>query len=81
MGPLITNCNNLYSVGAVPKSWLEYRIIVIPKKDKDSTKVESYGPISLLNHDAKIFTIIMAKHLNTFIGDYIHINQSGFIPS
>lgn len=73
-------CNTLMCHGDMPHSWKEARIIVLHKKDKDPTNVTSYHPISLLNHDVKIFTTIMAKRLNRFIADYVHLNQTGFIP-
>lgn len=62
--PLTGLCNNLLSGGKTPSSSAESCIIVIPKKGRDLTKVESYRPISLLNQDAKIFTSVMAKRLN-----------------
>lgn len=61
--PLTDLCNALFTGGQMPSSWADSRIIVIPKKDRDPTKVESFRPISLLNQDAKIFTSIMAKQL------------------
>lgn len=79
--PLTDLGTSLYSDGTMPNSWAKTRIIVIPKKDRDPAKVESYRPISLINHDAKIFTSIMAKRLNSFIGAYVHVDQLGFIPS
>lgn len=42
--------------------------------------VASYWPISLLNHNVKIFTTIMAKRLNRFVAEYVHLNQTSFIP-
>lgn len=49
---LTTICNNLTLEDKIPKSWTEAHIIVIPTKDKDPARVESYRPISLLNNDA-----------------------------
>lgn len=79
--PLLELGTGLYSEGTMPKSWAETRIVVIAKKDRDPTKVDSYRPISLINHDTKIFTSILAKRLNSFIAAYVHVDQSGFIPS
>lgn len=78
--PITDLCNSLMSHGLMPQSWKESRIIVLPKKDKDPVDVASYWPISLLNHDVKIFTTIMAKRLNRFVAEYVHPNQIGFIP-
>lgn len=55
-------------------------ISVIPKPDKDPTLVENYRPISLINNDLKILTKILANRINSFINQYIHKDQVGFIP-
>lgn len=47
-------------IGEIPKMWGEAHIIVIPKPGKDPSRVESYRPISLLNHNTKIFASVMA---------------------
>lgn len=55
-------------------------ISVIPKPSKDAGEVENYRPISLLNNDLKLLTKIQANRLASFINNYVHIDQVGFIP-
>lgn len=57
--PLLKTCNYVLAEGMMPATWSEARIIVIPKPGKDTQKVESYRPISLINHDAKLFASVL----------------------
>lgn len=47
-----------------PPSWTVAKIVLINKVGKDPTLPQSYQPISLLNTDYKIFTIVIATRLN-----------------
>jgi len=47
--------------GKLPNSLYKARITQIPKPDKDITKKENYGPISMMNMDVKIFNKILAN--------------------
>lgn len=70
-------CNVALILDKIPETWKEARIIVLPKLGKDPKEVGTYRPISLLNHEAKIFASILARSLNIFISKYVNIDQSG----
>jgi hypothetical protein len=64
----------------LPSSFYEASITLIPKSDKDTSKKENYGPISLMNINANILTKIMANQIQQHIRKIIHCDQVGFIP-
>ena len=75
---LETSFNYTLNHGVLPPSWNDAIITVIPKK-KDSLTCADFRPISILNVDYKIYTSIIARRYEQFIGDIIDEDQAGFI--
>ena len=57
----------------------EATITLTPKPDKDNTKKENNGPVSLMNRDAKILNKTLANTIQQHIKKLIHHDQVGFI--
>ena len=57
--------------GTLPNSFYEATITLIPKPDKDNTKKENCGPISLMNIDAKILNKTLANRIQQHMKKFI----------
>ena len=57
--------------GTLPYSFYEATVTLLPKPQKDPTKIENFRPISLMNIDAEILNKILAnriqEHIKTII--------------
>lgn len=54
-------------------------ITLLPIRVKDKRYIDNLRPITLLNVDYKLFTIVMANRLKMGIDQIISESQSGFI--
>lgn len=61
------------------ESLLAY-VTVIPTEAKDKTLCSNYRPIALLNADKKLYGKILATRLKKLMPEWIHVDQTGFIP-
>lgn len=59
---------------------LRAHITVIPKEGKDITLCSSYRPIALLNTDTKLYAKLLANGLKGLMTEWIHADQTGFVP-
>ena len=64
--------------GTLPNSFYEATITLIPKPQKDPTKIENFRPISLMNIDAKTLNKVFANRIQEHIKTIIHPDQVGF---
>uniref|UniRef100_A0A803TEV0 Reverse transcriptase domain-containing protein n=1 Tax=Anolis carolinensis TaxID=28377 RepID=A0A803TEV0_ANOCA len=82
LGPLLKDIlNNILDNKEIPISWQKANISLIHKENTEPTEIKNYRPISLLNHDYKIFTTIMAERLKNFMRKWISEEQVGFLPN
>jgi hypothetical protein len=63
----------------LPNTFYEANITLILKQSKDTSKKESYSPISLMNRDARILNKILANQIHQRIKKIICHDQTDLI--
>ena len=71
--------NEIFLTGRMPTGLNSSVTTLIPKKGKDSRKVENLRPISLLNVSFKLLTKTLAKRVSEVMETVINRDQTGFI--
>lgn len=54
-------------------------ISLLPKKGKDPLQCSNYRPVSLINLGLKIYSKLLALHLDHYMDNLIHTDQAGFM--
>jgi hypothetical protein len=65
---------------ALPNSFYEATITLIPKTHKDPINKWNFRPIFLMTIYAKILNKSLARQIHEYIKTIIHHDQIGFIP-
>ena len=75
----INSINYSYANGTLTEMQKQGVISLLPKKGKDSTSLNNWRPISLLNIDYKITTKAIANRMKKVLDILINDSQTGFL--
>ena len=75
----IDSINYSYEIEELTVLQKQGLITLLPKKNKDLTKLSNWRPISLLNVDYKIATKAIANRIKLILPSIIHCSQTGFV--
>jgi len=75
----INSINYSYTIGHLTELQTQSIITLTPKKDKDTSNISNWRPISLLNIDYKIAAKVIANRLKKVLNILINKEQSGFL--
>jgi len=66
---------------SLPPTLCQGLITLIPKSNKNTTFIDNWRPITLLNNDYKIIALVLAKRLKGVLHSIIDETQSGFMQN
>ena len=75
----LDSINYSYNIGTLNPLQKQSIVTLLPKKDKDLTKLSNWRPISLLNVDYKIATKVIANRIKKILPSIIDDSQTGFV--
>ena len=78
---MLHSFNYAYDSGKLSISQRRGIITFIPKPNKNTTALDNFRPISLLNTDYKILTKVIAKRLEKVLPKIINPDQTGYIKN
>ena len=78
---MIRSFNFAFNNGSLSISQRRGIITLIPKPNKDTTLLDNFRPISLLNTDYKILTKVLTKRLEKVLPKVINADQTGYIKN
>lgn len=78
--PLLRMYNDCIINEELSTSMKQGLITLIPKPGKDLLSLDNWRPITLLNLDYKIISLVFAKRLKTGLSEIINETQTGFMP-
>lgn len=78
---LVNSLNHSYTSGNLTDLQKQSIITLLPKKDKNTSLLSNWRPISLLNVDYKIATKVLANRMKKVLPKIIDSNQTGFLKS
>ena len=76
---LIQALNHSFSNGQLSNSQRQAMITLIEKKGKDKRYLKNWGPISLINFDAKIASKAIAMRIYKFVAKLVHCDQTAYV--
>ena len=78
---LLNSFHDAFNNGFLTKSQKQGVLCLIPKKGKDLTKLEVWGPLSVLNTDYKILAKVLAKRLKLGLKEIRNPDQIGYMEN
>ena len=77
--PYILSLKHAHQTGLMSITQRESIISLMPKKDKDTTQLKNWRPLSMLNMDYKLVAKVIANRIKSKLPKLIHPDQTGSV--